>query len=830
MEIRVFYLFIGCGTLISLCAPLSAQTTESGERPPAATTATAPMPVAQQIEENLLLLRGNNTPEARKLGAAKLLQLGTPESIRPLIDLLSTPGGDAAAQLAIASAVGDAERPPTDLLNPLIELLADPRPALGQAAARAIQRFESEWVIRRLKPMATNSRGRPAERFAAISALGLFGDNIQAIAVLAALLENDDPAIRVAALEAFAQATGVGAEDPRAALTWWRRVSVMSKDQWLKALIEARSAQVRALQDSNAELTRRLVAAQREKYLLTPEAQRGALLQAMLRDNLAAVRLLGLDVVNDLITDRKEVGPDTRAIIVERVTDDNARVRLRAALRVGDLRLTMALPRLMEAIAQETNIEARAAQTSALGRIDDPAAAPLLEERLLDDSLEVVGEAALALGTLARRGQANPDVAARAAPALLARYQTLPPDRAGVREKFLTAMATVADESFRPVFEAEMQPDRPVNLQRAAIAGLAAYGDARAAEQIRPLLRSPTMEVRLAAVDALGKCGRSRKDLDALAMQSQPDRETEVGIRQRAWDGFLAVAQRIGPDEVMQIAQEFDRPDDPAAQRRRLELLRAVRSDLVRFDALPHATRIGLIEQMADAQMDLEEYAGAAASWEQVVGLLDDDDTAREAEYYRRAVSALLKAREDAEAVRRIEELTDGESVNGETVEPARLVDSVRQEINARITVAETRGVGFAEAVRLIELSGEPVRRLEPDAEAEWAAARQNVEARRDAVIESLLDAIVSDPQAEERLFQLGRDAVLPKIHQRLVARSATSAPADESEARLVRLARRLLPTWTGFNGGSTADDRAAALEALRTAIEGARSEAPAQD
>lgn len=814
------------GAALLLPGNLAAQPASAPDtQKPSPTTSAAAEPAAttQRMDENILLIRGNNTPEARKLGATRLLEIGGDEAVARLMSVLAGDPPDLAAQLAVCGAIADFERPPAALVEALLAMLGDTRPGVIEAVTRAIRRFDSTVVVGRLRPIAEDAAYARPRRMAAIRALGVLSDDIQAIGVLAGLLEDTDRAIRHAALAAFNEATGAGMSDPEAALNWWRRASSLTQEKFLKALIESRAQQVQRIRNDRSELTRRLVVASREAYLNTAEPNRPRFLQSLLADDVAALRLLGLDLVNDMITDRREINPETKARIVELTTDPDSKVCLRAARIVGDLRLSNAVTKLMEASSRELDDDVRAAQVSALGRLDDLSALPALIERLNDDAPAVVGEAAISVGTLLRRGQQLPPDSDQMISRIRDRYARLGPPDNDLREKFLTAMAAIGAREFRSIFEREMTEGRTPRIRRAAIAGLAGYEDAAAAGLIRPLTFSPDAEIRLAAIDALGKCGSTEDDLATLQGHLHVDREPDAAIRQHAWDSYLSVAQRLPAETRIRISDQFDRPDDKTAQRRRIELLRALRTDAARFEELPREDRIDVFERIADAQLELGEYTAASASLEQAMGLVADMQSNQYAHLANGSIAALLKGREDAAALKRVGEFFDGQQVNGELTDPLPIAETIRREVAARIAAAKD-ATGFAEARNLLEMSSDFARKAGEPFANDLAAMREELAAKRNADVSRLLDAIATDPEAESKLFQLGRQAVLPQVYLRLTRQTdATASP--EVEARLLRLAKRLAPNWQGYEPNGNEEQRRGAMESLRETIESVKPE-----
>lgn len=258
----IFCSFLAVAALGGLRAIAQSGLPAASSEPASTQVTTSQAANAKVFEENLSLIKGNNTPEARKLGAERLLETGSEDALSRLIDILNNPTPDLPAQLAVCQAIAASEKPPASLVEPLLSLLGDGRPGLVEGVAQAIRRFESSLVVGKLRPIAQAQGGPRARRLAAIRALGQLGDEIQAIGVLAGLFKDEDRAVRNAAFIAFSEATGVA--DPQAASEWYESRKSKSGMDWLKSIVDARSQQVLRLKAEKSELSRRLVAAYRE--------------------------------------------------------------------------------------------------------------------------------------------------------------------------------------------------------------------------------------------------------------------------------------------------------------------------------------------------------------------------------------------------------------------------------------------------------------------------------------------------------------------------------------------------------------------------------------
>ncbi len=777
----------------------------------------APSPLeTQQLDEYVLMITGNNEPGVRLIGARRLLEAGSDEASGRLSNVLLDHPGDLAAQTAVCRAIADFDSPMANLAEPLLVLLGDPRPGLDQAVVQALRRFDNGRVVDRLGYLAADLAAESGRREAAIGALGEMGENIQAVAALIALVQDQDSRVGLAALEALEQATGAGHADAAAALAWWADHQSKSPVEWMRAVNEHRAARIQDLQNQARSLIARLVALNRESYLATPDADRPAKLLVFLSDDLAEIRALGLDLINAMITDRKEVSPEIKARLVEMISGPDPAVRVKVAVMVGDLRLTSALPQLVDALSGERDHRARAAQVNAIGRLDGATAMPALLAGLDDQSTVVVGEAAIALAAIGRRAQEQPQTVATVSAALIQRFAEIPLLEEDLREVFLSAMALIGAESFRTIFLAELGSDRGVAIRRAAIAALGAYADSAAAVVLRPLIAAPEIEIRLAAVQAMGKCGRSTEDLEALESRLDSASEPDQAIRDRAWEAYAQIAQRLAPRQMVSVADRFAKPDDKVAQRRRLELLKSLTSAAQKFKQLTTEEQIGVYERTADAQSVLGDFSAAAANLEQAVALVQDLSGAQFASLAARLVAALLRGDDDQKAVRRFDELTRAAAQGDEEFNSQPLAAAVLNEVRTRIEAA-ANPADYARAMQLVDSVSGTSPGNDPQLHPQLDAARAELVAKRDSAIDVLLGTIASDPEAEVALIAYGKDLVLPRLHARLTALSTTSAPANGLEDELVKLATKLAGQWPGYQIGCPPEERAAALQALRT-------------
>lgn len=787
----------------------------------------------QEINDLFSLLTGNNTPQARRLGARKLLDIDSPQVNARLIGVLRADPPDLAAQIALCQAIAESEQHTPDFIDPLVELLDSEQTDVREAVIDALRRFDDDAVMARLRPMAIDARLPEETRLAVISALGSLGEHPEAVSTLLALAQNNYGLIQAAALEALNPVSNIEFADAAEAAAWWAKRQSMTPLEWTREVSDKRATRIRRLRREKSLLTARLTTAYREAFNRLPEIDRPQKLLSYLGDALPEIRDLGLDLVNAMITDRKDVGLEIKNRLLEMIADPEPTIRRKVAPIIGDLRLTAAVDQLLEALNVESDYRVRAAVVMAIGRLDGRQAVPVLLDRLQHDVPPVVAEAAPALANLARAvEQEAPEIRSQIAQAILDRHAQIPMGDDVLRLRLLEAMARLGAEAFRTVFKAELSADRPLSIRRGAIAGLSGYGDLSAADDIVPLTTALEPEIRLAAVAALGKCGRRESDLQVLAPRVDGSSESDQAVRQRAWEAYVEITQRLPPLDHLRIAQAFAGINGRQGDLRRLELLTALRDSEQRFAQLklPEADRrIELLDAVAGVCVRLGDYAAAAASLNQAMELIGNPEDLRYRAMAVRSIVVLLSASETKTAVDRIRTLTDGETSDGELLDTAPLAAAVLEHVKARVD-SMSDSASHAGSTRMIDALLEVKDALDGDFADRLSELRKAAHSKRAQIVDGLLEALGSDPQAETKLLGFRPAIVLPRLQARLVAGTTSSAPKQPGEERLVQLAKRLVPDWPGYAIGCPVEERAAAVAALKSYFETTPSSAPAAE
>ena len=175
--------------------------------------------------------------------------------------------------------------------------------------------------------------------------------------------------------------------------------------------------------------------------------------------------------------------------------DKNWAVRAGAALILGDIGDSTAIPALIKALKDE-NWRVREAAVKALGKIKNPFALPSLLEALKDEDWLVRWNAAKALGKIGNSS---------AIPALL---EALKDEYWEVREAAVKALGKIKNPFALPsLLEALKDKDRRV--RRAAALALGKIGDSTVIPGLIEALKDKDWEVRENAVKALGKIADS---------------------------------------------------------------------------------------------------------------------------------------------------------------------------------------------------------------------------------------------------------------------------------------------------------------------------------
>ena len=274
----------------------------------------------------------------RRDAAASLLARGWPAAIDELSAMLNG-SDDPSTHTAIAMAVAQTPRPPRLLVDPLLKLIGTPDAKLRQAVASALGRYEDDRVMEQLIAIAADNQRDQMMRLGAIEALAEYRQTPAVDALVNALKPGADRQISSAAAGALQHLTGITryGDDPQAWAQWWAEHRELPPQRWLGRLTRSLGIRNQQLEQEQVTLTARLTDVYNRLYTATEPTQRPALLQEMLSDPTAALRLLALRLVERNLLSAQPISDQTRQAMREKLTDTDPLVRAKVATLLRDL-------------------------------------------------------------------------------------------------------------------------------------------------------------------------------------------------------------------------------------------------------------------------------------------------------------------------------------------------------------------------------------------------------------------------------------------------------------------------------------------------------------
>jgi len=590
-------------------------------------------PPGRTVAENLALLTGRSSGEARRVAAQALVAGATPEICRSLADLLR-PEGEATVQIALCGAISGSESPPASLLEGLARLLGSANEEVAQAAGAAIGCYDRTAAVPILQRVAADPHRRIRERRAAMSALAELGSTYDAAAALARLLDDPRRDVQEAALQALEQA-GQTCESIDKAREWWRREQSRDPAARSRAWVAMQERRQRRADSRLGALSHRLMDRLRAEYLATADAQKPARLVAFLNDPEPAVRRLGLELTNGLITDRKPVPPEVAAGVRARLTDSDSELRRSAVLILGDVRDPADLELLATFLPREPYGQVRAAAVRAMARIGDGAGLPRVRAALADPSTEVVAEAANGIGLLAERVGLDASLRASIAAELRMRLTAA----AAPEELVIPVLETLrllADPASADLLMQYARGGKSTPVRQAAIRAAAALEDERLTDAIVALLSDESAPIRLVAARELGRCAKTDAQLGPLYARLTGSVEPSENVRAEAGASLAMALARRGLREREHWAQRIS-ADVPV-------LGAALTADLIAgLTGEPDGEtpeRERMLRLLGDAQWNAARFDAAAATYAELRALDGKPDAPTAARWVR----ALLRS------------------------------------------------------------------------------------------------------------------------------------------------------------------------------------------
>ncbi len=569
-----------------LAAFLAVASAAAQSSAPAPATASATAADAQRLSDLLELIEGQNTVQARRTGARELLRAELPETAARLVQLLL--GTNRSAKIAVAEALAESPQFLSDAyLAPLLAMLEDSEADVRRAAAAALACFTS--ATSRLRAGLLDQTRPSAARLAALEALGGMTGR-DAVATLIEVLDDADPALQRAALDALELMTGVSFQaDAALARNWWREHAALSADAWQEFQIARLARKAREAEQRGRDLEQRLTSALRESYLRRTETERGEQLAGFLADALPPVRLLGLELVQAQIAEGRAVSGDALRASRALLEAPDANVRAVAVRTIAGLRDESDAELFTRMLASERDAEVRVALAYGLGYAGGASAVGVLTSLINAQREPAALEAAVSLGRLAERAVLEGAARESAVAAVLAAEARVPRDDMAARERILRAMGRIADPRFVACLGEALDAQQPPLVRQAALRALAALhaalesssgGDGEAARReaaersydfILRCTLEPDAALRRQAVETLAQNGAGERTLEALWRLSAAAHEPDAGVREAAWRGVLRLLAGRAASELERWIARL--PADDEAGRQRLDLL-----------------------------------------------------------------------------------------------------------------------------------------------------------------------------------------------------------------------------------------------------------------
>lgn len=511
-------------------------------------------------------LRDPDRDAQTKLEAATLL-LGQPsaEATALLVQFL-TDATNQPAQLAVARAVTAAGQGHEELVPALFAMLRDKEPTVRAAASGALGIYRSTAVLQGLADLARDTQADEPARTAAVQALSRFLDKA-AVDALIGLLDDREPNVRTAAAEALTRLTGIrafGADGTRWR-EWWLANKDKSRQQWLDDLLESLVRQNATVEEQRTRLASRLATAMNELYAATPAADRPARLLAYLRDPVADVRLVGLQLTSQRQASAEPVAPETARLLETLLVDQDPRVRAESARLTAALKGPAAMPVLVQCLQSETADIVREAIVAGIGTLGDPSTVDLLLAALAKEPNGAAVAAANAISRLADRTPLTPEQAQAVASVAIERYGRSQPSQARLREALLAAMAAAGRPESAEVVRSALRQE-PATVRVAAIRGLQRLNDTDSVPLLAAMIGSGAQAdadrgVRQAAVMALATLG-GLDQLQAVLRCTDSQVEGDQGVRTAAWEATINLLTNASVEQVGSVAAGLaDRSD-----------------------------------------------------------------------------------------------------------------------------------------------------------------------------------------------------------------------------------------------------------------------------
>jgi HEAT repeat protein len=617
----------------------------------------APPAADVDLAHLLEVLQDRQDPRGQSQAALLLVQSADPGAEKVVRQGLRQPE-NTEVFLALTAAVR--LRHDGRFLDELFAALGANRPRVRQAVAETLAVLPQRDLVRRLQAVVDDACAELAVRQTALWVLGRSGRK-QAVAVLVSQLDADAEELRRVAAAALADLTGQNyGQDAARWRAWWDRHKGLSAEQWLESRLAYQTSRSLRLEGDLARARAQVLRLQQLFYNRLPVGERVGHIQSLLEQDDPAVRALAVVWALELLptADAPPRKAQLAEVLLRLSHDGNAEVQRAAVHGLGRVaapaaaeRLRLLLkegaPAVRAAAARALAQQARG--TDAASRARQREVVPLLQKALEDRAVEVVVEAAEALGALG---------APEACP-VLAGLLRHPSEHA--RQAAAQALERVADPGvLAGLLRGLDDPSVAVRFSLVGALGrVAGNGQALSPEQRQRLLTrleglltgDADPGVRSRAATVLGECAAPAL-LETLWRTVLG--ATEARVREKAWGAFVEIITRSGN---LALLRQWDRALAEARQGpRRLQLLAQVSSHWQQRPET-HEAAAGAQEALLEAQLDLGKWSAAAPLARELLARpADAAERERRLRWVLRAGELALRDGNRAEALRAAQE------------------------------------------------------------------------------------------------------------------------------------------------------------------------------
>ena len=685
-------------------------------------------------------------------------------------------------------------------IDPLVAMLTGSEASVRDVAGRALAACRSCGGTSRLVDISAEAKYDRAVRLMAIQSLQRVLDK-DVVGSLIGLLDDSDPAIRTGACDALGKLTNIRAFGSSRTQwkQWWQQNMGKDRTAWLADLADSLEQSKATLEVENARLRTRLAKSMIDLFTITPSAQRDAMLMSFLKDQLADVRLVALDLLGRNIDAGQAPSPELCQQVRLLVTDSDDHVRQESAKLLAASGDTGALAILLERLKVEAAPSVRQGILMALGQLRDAKALPavLLEIDAKDE--DVAAAAAVALGRIASKSQLEEADRKLAVGAITNRYgsSAAGTGAAALREALLATMGDLGDKSFIPLLDGALQDDS-ATVRLAAVNSLAQLNSTASSPAIEKLIADPDRGVRGSVISALRLLGGA-KYLQLILQRTAPGVEDDAANRQQAWDLVMGILAKADAKVLSETAEKLANRSDATAQRIKiLQMLVAVMKD-TGDPQLPSVLRqVGLVLVKNDRCAEASTYL--ADAYKLLLAAKSPDAPAIWLEW----VEAMLAA-DDPAAIKEMAAQADG----SQFAAAVEQFDNHLAELDKKAKWQTIIVLAGEATKQLQDRMGDSQRTICQDALAK--ARSQQTSADRQRVGKLIVQMTSGDEPARKsasaEILAMG-DRAVDGLLVELKANLESDAANPALEQNIIEMLRQVAPKLTLYDAATTKDQK----------------------